>query len=168
MQKFDKFCLENAFDVEISLAKGIIFTKISLANGAILKPWAAHPCPKFSQEPPPPRGIKKPSNMLIISTKFPNTSAMNSTYFKTCYPLGSMKLFLCYQGWHRQPQKGQNTDNSHRCTVKNFVVILVLFWKFHERTFPRKTITAIEWSVWFQSRKFQILIEDVHYFTRYF
>ena len=57
MQKFGKFCLENAnswhFDVEISLAKGIIFRKIGLANGAILKQWAAHPCPKFSREPPP-------------------------------------------------------------------------------------------------------------------
>ena len=55
MQKFGKFCLENAnswhFDVEISLAKGIIFRKIGLANGAILKQWAAHPCPKFSREP---------------------------------------------------------------------------------------------------------------------
>ena len=58
MQKFGKFCLENAnswhFDVEISLAKGIFFRKIGLANGAILKQWAAHPCPKFSREPPPP------------------------------------------------------------------------------------------------------------------
>ena len=58
MQKFGKFCLENAIhgtiDVEISLAKGIVFTKIGLANGAILKLWAAHPYPKFSQEPPPP------------------------------------------------------------------------------------------------------------------
>ena len=57
MQKFGKFCLENAnswhFDVEISLAKDIIFRKIGLANGAILKQWAAHPCPKFSREPPP-------------------------------------------------------------------------------------------------------------------
>ena len=57
MQKFGKFCLENAnswhFDVEISLAKGIIFRKIGLANGAILKQWAAHPSPKFSREPPP-------------------------------------------------------------------------------------------------------------------
>ena len=43
----------GTFDVEISLAKGIIFRKIGLANGAILKPWAAHPCPKFSREPPP-------------------------------------------------------------------------------------------------------------------
>ena len=38
MQKFSKFCLENAihgtFDVETSLAKGIVFTKIGLANGA--------------------------------------------------------------------------------------------------------------------------------------
>ena len=50
------FCLENAIhgtiDVEISLAKGIIFTKLGLANGAILKLLAAHPYPKFSQEPP--------------------------------------------------------------------------------------------------------------------
>ena len=56
MQKFGKFYLENAnswhFDVEISLAKGITFRKIGLANGAFLKPWAAHPCPKFSREPP--------------------------------------------------------------------------------------------------------------------
>ena len=56
MQKFGKFCLVNAIhgtiDVEISLAKGIVFTKIGLANGAILKLWAAHPYPKFSQEPP--------------------------------------------------------------------------------------------------------------------
>ena len=55
MQKLGKFCLEKmpthgTFDVEISLAKGII--KIGLANGAILKLWAAHPCPKFSREPP--------------------------------------------------------------------------------------------------------------------
>ena len=31
----------GTFDVEISLAKGIIFRKISLADGAILKPRAA-------------------------------------------------------------------------------------------------------------------------------
>ena len=56
MQKSGKFCLENAIhgiiDVEISLAKGIVFTKIGLTNGAILKLWAAHSYPKFSQEPP--------------------------------------------------------------------------------------------------------------------
>ena len=44
----------DTFDVGISLAKGIIFRKIGLANGAISKLWAAHPCPKFSREPPPP------------------------------------------------------------------------------------------------------------------
>ena len=54
------------FDVEISLAKGIIFRKIVLANGAILKPWAAHPCPKFSREPPSPMG-------LIQEAKHPKT-----------------------------------------------------------------------------------------------
>ena len=37
--------------VEISLAKGIIFTKIGLANGTVLKLWAAHFYPKFSQKP---------------------------------------------------------------------------------------------------------------------
>ena len=41
----------GTFDVEISLAKGIIFRKIGLAKGAILKLWAAHPCPKFRREP---------------------------------------------------------------------------------------------------------------------
>ena len=45
---------QGTFDVEISLAKGIIFRKIGLANGAILKPWAAHPGSKFSREHPPP------------------------------------------------------------------------------------------------------------------
>ena len=38
--------------VEISLAKGIIFTIIGLTNGTILKLWAEHPYPKFSQDPP--------------------------------------------------------------------------------------------------------------------
>ena len=42
----------GTFDVGISLAKGIIFRKIGLANGAIWKLLAAHPCPKFSREPP--------------------------------------------------------------------------------------------------------------------
>ena len=43
-----KMPTHGTFDVGISLAKGIIFRKIGLANGAILKLWAAHPCPKFS------------------------------------------------------------------------------------------------------------------------
>ena len=42
----------GTFDVEISLVKGIIFTRIGLA---ILKLWAAHPYPKFSREHPLPR-----------------------------------------------------------------------------------------------------------------
>ena len=55
MQKFGKkMPTHGTFDVGISLAKGIIFRKIGLANGAISKLWAAHPCPKFSREPPPP------------------------------------------------------------------------------------------------------------------
>ena len=45
----------GTFDVKISLAKGIIFTKIGLANGTILKLLATHPYLKFSGEPPPPR-----------------------------------------------------------------------------------------------------------------
>ena len=69
----------GTFDVEISLAKGIIFRKISLANGAILKPWAAHPCPKFSREPPPPwaeggiailDGIAAPQGVLFYTTRY--------------------------------------------------------------------------------------------------
>ena len=55
-----KMPTHGTFDVETSLAKGIIFRKIGLANGAILKLWAAHPCPKFSREPPPPRGKTPP------------------------------------------------------------------------------------------------------------
>ena len=50
--------------VEISLAKGIMFTKIGLANGTILKLWAAHPYPNFSQEPP--CGIIAPKIMLRL------------------------------------------------------------------------------------------------------
>ena len=61
----------GSFDVEISLAKGIIFTKIGLANGAILKLWAAHPYPKFSWEPlPPPGGNNAPK----IDEKFSKLS----------------------------------------------------------------------------------------------
>ena len=41
------------FDVEISLAKGIIFKNIGRANSGILKQWVAHPYLKFSREPPP-------------------------------------------------------------------------------------------------------------------
>ena len=42
----------GTYDAEISLAKGIIFTKIGLANGAILKLWVAHPYTKYNREPP--------------------------------------------------------------------------------------------------------------------
>ena len=35
-----------------SLGKGVIFTKIGVANGAILKLWVAYSCSKFSQKPP--------------------------------------------------------------------------------------------------------------------
>ena len=47
---------KGIFYVEISLAKGIIFTKMGLANGSILKLWAAHRYLKFSREPPSPGG----------------------------------------------------------------------------------------------------------------
>ena len=43
----------GTFDVEISLANGIILTKIGLANGTIQKMWAAPTYPKFSRELPP-------------------------------------------------------------------------------------------------------------------
>ena len=42
----------STIEVDFSLAKGIIFTKVSPANGAILKQWAAHLYLKFSREPP--------------------------------------------------------------------------------------------------------------------
>ena len=44
--------IQSTSEGKISLAKGIIFTKIVLANGYILKLWAAPPYPKFSREPP--------------------------------------------------------------------------------------------------------------------
>ena len=40
----------STFAVELSLAKGIIFTKSGLASNTILKLWAAHPNSKFSRE----------------------------------------------------------------------------------------------------------------------
>ena len=46
--------IQSTSEGKISLAKGIIFTKIGLANGYIFKLWAAPPYPKFSREPPPP------------------------------------------------------------------------------------------------------------------
>ena len=39
------------FDVEISLAKAIIFTKIFLANGSILKLWTANPTLYLAETP---------------------------------------------------------------------------------------------------------------------
>ena len=76
MQEFGKFCLENAIhgtiDVEISLAKGTVFTKIGLANGAILKLWAAHPYPKFSKEPPPPWNSDRSSNATQSNFAYKN------------------------------------------------------------------------------------------------
>ena len=42
----------GTFDGRISLAKGIILTKIGLANGHILKLWVAHPYLKFNRELP--------------------------------------------------------------------------------------------------------------------
>ena len=48
--------IQSTSEGKISLAKGIIFTKIGLANGYIFKLWAAPPYPKFSREPPPVTG----------------------------------------------------------------------------------------------------------------
>ena len=45
--------IQSTSEGKISLDKGIIFTKIGLANGYIFKLWAAPPYPKFSREPPP-------------------------------------------------------------------------------------------------------------------
>ena len=92
MQKFGKFCLENAnswhFDVEISLVKGIIFRKIGLANGAILKQWAAHPCPKFSREPPPPvtRGVESFGHMYMWKNVTKNMKIKKSLKFLDVLP----------------------------------------------------------------------------------
>ena len=47
-----KTSTQGTFDVELSLAKGVIFTKIVLANGAILKMWRAHPYAKLAENPP--------------------------------------------------------------------------------------------------------------------
>ena len=54
-----------AFDVEFTLVKGVIFTEIVLANGAILKLWAAHPYLKFGREPPSPE-----DNLLLDENLF--------------------------------------------------------------------------------------------------
>ena len=84
-QKFGKICPENAthgtFGVEISLAKGIIFRKIGLANGAILKLWAAQTCPKLSREAP---SHVKDRGQLHIHTKvsrFSNTTMPRTTFY---------------------------------------------------------------------------------------
>ena len=57
-----QFCIENAnsghFDKEISLTTDIIFTKIDLANGYILKLWTAHPYPKFGRESSSPPSVE--------------------------------------------------------------------------------------------------------------
>ena len=47
-----KMPIHATFDVEFSLAMGIIFTKIVPANSTILKLWAVYLYPKFSREPP--------------------------------------------------------------------------------------------------------------------
>ena len=81
----------GTFDVEISLAKGIIFRKIGLASGAILKPWVAHPCPKFSREPPPPcakrtlkeKGIKARLPFLTTLREFDLARDQALTLFET-------------------------------------------------------------------------------------
>ena len=44
--------IQSTSEGKISLAKGIIFTKISLANGYILKLWAAPPTRHLAETPP--------------------------------------------------------------------------------------------------------------------
>ena len=45
--------------LEINLAKGLIFVKLSLANGTTLNMLAADPYPKSSQEPPVTRLLRR-------------------------------------------------------------------------------------------------------------
>ena len=47
--------IQSTSEGKISLAKGIIFTKIGLANGYILKLWAAPPNRNLAENPPPVR-----------------------------------------------------------------------------------------------------------------
>ena len=61
----------GTFDVEISLAKGIIVTNFGLANGAILKLWAAHPYPKFSGEHPYPCDLYKEEDFSFLKEDIP-------------------------------------------------------------------------------------------------
>ena len=58
--------IQSTSEGKISLAKGIIFTKIGLANGYIFKLWAATPNPKFSREPPPPVKDSSQSHTKIL------------------------------------------------------------------------------------------------------
>ena len=44
--------IQSTSERKISLAKGIIFTKIGLANGYILKLWAAPPNRNLAESPP--------------------------------------------------------------------------------------------------------------------
>ena len=45
--------IQSTSEGKISLAKGIIFTKIGLANGYIFKLWAAPPTRNLAENPPP-------------------------------------------------------------------------------------------------------------------
>ena len=49
-----KMPIQSTSERKISLAKGIIFTKIGLANGYIVKLWAAPPTRNLAENPPPP------------------------------------------------------------------------------------------------------------------
>ena len=44
--------IQSTSEGKISLAKGIIFTKIGLANGYIFKLWAAPPTRNLAENPP--------------------------------------------------------------------------------------------------------------------
>ena len=46
--------IQSTSEGKISLAKGIVFTKIGLANGNILKLWAAPPTRNLAENSPPP------------------------------------------------------------------------------------------------------------------
>ena len=77
--KIWQFLLENAssshFDVEFSLGKGIIFTKMGVAKGTILKLWAVHPKLKFIRD----TTCLQPANQLAFG---PLLASKDSLYPK--------------------------------------------------------------------------------------
>ena len=93
--------IQSTSEGKISLAKGIIFTKIGLANGYIFKLWAAPPYPKFSREPPPRGSIShdKIMNRLCpenLWNKFQRRSHYSNHNTRSCENLQVPKYNLEY------------------------------------------------------------------------